>query len=139
MPRVTGPESRNTGAGGIPAFGLKPKFALANFHKGSAPLASLASSLLSPRRPGETPSGSNPLPLLISRKVSSRPQIRIFTCSTVQMLKCSVGQRPTGAGGIRTPGTFRYNGFQDRRLKPLGHCSKSLLTILYNPFGNQNI
>ena len=29
----------------------------------------------------------------------------------------------TGAGGIRTPGTFRYNGFQDRRLKPLGHCS----------------
>ena len=28
-----------------------------------------------------------------------------------------------GAGGIRTPGTFRYNGFQDRRLKPLGHCS----------------
>ena len=28
-----------------------------------------------------------------------------------------------GAGGIRTPGAFRHNGFQDRRLKPLGHCS----------------
>ena len=29
-----------------------------------------------------------------------------------------------GAGGIRTPGTFRHNGFQDRLLKPLGHRSK---------------
>ena len=29
----------------------------------------------------------------------------------------------TGAGGIRTPGTFRHNGFQDRLLKPLGHRS----------------
>ncbi len=29
-----------------------------------------------------------------------------------------------GAGGIRTPGTLRYNGFQDRRLQPLGHCSE---------------
>ena len=28
-----------------------------------------------------------------------------------------------GAGGIRTPGTSQHNGFQDRRLKPLGHRS----------------
>ena len=28
-----------------------------------------------------------------------------------------------GGGGIRTPGTRRYSGFQDRRLKPLGHSS----------------
>ena len=28
-----------------------------------------------------------------------------------------------GGGGIRTPGTLRHNGFQDRRLKPLGHTS----------------
>ena len=33
-------------------------------------------------------------------------------------------EKENGAGGIRTPGTFRYNGFQDRRLKPLGHCSQ---------------
>ena len=33
------------------------------------------------------------------------------------------GARAGGGGGIRTPGTFRYNGFQDRRLKPLGHSS----------------
>jgi hypothetical protein len=44
-----------------------------------------------------------------------------------------------GAGGIRTPGTFRYNGFQDRRLKPLGHCSSSLFTILYVIFELKNL
>jgi hypothetical protein len=26
-------------------------------------------------------------------------------------------------GGIRTPGTSRYNGFQDRRIRPLCHSS----------------
>src|ERR1700712_1197030 len=26
-------------------------------------------------------------------------------------------------GGIRTPGTLRYNGFQDRRVRPLCHSS----------------
>ena len=28
-----------------------------------------------------------------------------------------------GWGGIRTPGTLRYDGFQDRCLRPLGHPS----------------
>ncbi len=28
-----------------------------------------------------------------------------------------------GEGGIRTPGTLRYNGFQDRRFRPLSHLS----------------
>ena len=28
-----------------------------------------------------------------------------------------------GEGGIRTHGTFPYNGFQDRHLQPLGHLS----------------
>src|SRR5690606_40175965 len=26
-------------------------------------------------------------------------------------------------GGIRTPGTLRFNGFQDRRIRPLCHSS----------------
>ncbi len=30
-----------------------------------------------------------------------------------------------GGGGIRTPGPSRVNGFQDRRLRPLGHSSAS--------------
>ena len=38
-------------------------------------------------------------PKLSSRKLSNRPRFRIFTCSTVQMLNCSIGQRPIGAGG----------------------------------------
>ncbi len=29
-----------------------------------------------------------------------------------------------GEGGIRTPGTSQYNGFQDRRNRPLCHLSK---------------
>ena len=28
-----------------------------------------------------------------------------------------------GERGIRTPGTLRHNGFQDRRFKPLTHLS----------------
>ena len=30
-----------------------------------------------------------------------------------------------GGGGIRTPGTFQYNSFQDCRHRPLGHASES--------------
>ena len=33
----------------------------------------------------------------------------------------------SGETGIRTPGTSRYNGFQDRRNRPLCHLSKTLL------------
>ena len=31
-----------------------------------------------------------------------------------------------GERGIRTPGTFQYNSFQDCRFKPLTHLSKIL-------------
>ena len=34
-----------------------------------------------------------------------------------------------GGGGIRTPGTFQYNGFQDRRNKPLCHSSKFFILL----------
>ena len=48
------------------------------------------------------------------------------------MIKCSFsgngsigGSDPKngGEGGIRTPGTFQFNGFQDRRIRPLCHLS----------------
>ena len=32
---------------------------------------------------------------------------------------------PSGETGIRTPGTSQYNGFQDRRNRPLCHLSKT--------------
>ncbi len=31
--------------------------------------------------------------------------------------------RCCGGGEIRTPGTFQYDGFQDRSIKPLWHSS----------------
>ena len=40
-----------------------------------------------------------------------------------------------GGSRIRTHGTSRYNGFQDRRLQPLGHPSiKSLHDFIYLSF-----
>ena len=32
-----------------------------------------------------------------------------------------------GEGGIRTPGTLQYNGFQDRRDRPLCHLSNAFV------------
>ena len=37
----------------------------------------------------------------------------------------------SGEGGIRTPGTSQYNGFQDRRNRPLCHLSKKNLSFCY--------
>ena len=31
----------------------------------------------------------------------------------------------SGERGIRTPGTSRFNGFQDRRIRPLCHLSEA--------------
>ena len=35
----------------------------------------------------------------------------------------SLQEKRSGGTGIRTPGEFPHDGFQDRRLKPLGHSS----------------
>ena len=37
----------------------------------------------------------------------------------------------SGEGGIRTPGTSQYNGFQDRRNRPLCHLSRTPSEVLY--------
>ena len=42
--------------------------------------------------------------------------------STAAALRCR-SHLICGGGGIRTPGTFRYNSFQDCRHRPLGHTS----------------
>ena len=34
-----------------------------------------------------------------------------------------------GDGGIRTPGTLRYNSFQDCRIRPLCHISAAKVAI----------
>ena len=85
------------GAGGIPASGLKPKFA------------------------GQTPIGA--LPLWRHFAPVTPPAWGSFSPKPPRVRIPYQGSY-TGAGGIRTPGAFRHNGFQDRRLKPLGHCSR---------------
>ena len=39
--------------------------------------------------------------------------------------KCLIYTLYCGETGIRTPGTSQYNGFQDRRNRPLCHLSKT--------------
>ena len=41
-------------------------------------------------------------------------------------LICKLPPFFSGERGIRTPGTSQYNGFQDRRNRPLCHLSKTL-------------
>ncbi len=41
-------------------------------------------------------------------------------CDGVRLL---ASEESGGGGGIRTPGGFRHNGFQDRRIRPLCHPS----------------
>jgi hypothetical protein len=36
----------------------------------------------------------------------------------------------SGETGIRTPGTSQFNGFQDRRNRPLCHLSNTVLLVL---------
>jgi hypothetical protein len=52
---------------------------------------------------------------LVQSLVQSRP--------TEKSTSAQRREKTGGGGGIRTPGTFRFNGFQDRRLRPLGHSS----------------
>ncbi len=43
-----------------------------------------------------------------------------------------------GERGIRTPGNLRFNGFQDRRIRPLCHLSGCKINVpsLYLPNNN---
>lgn len=48
-----------------------------------------------------------------------------------------------GERGIRTPGTSRFNGFQDRRIRPLCHLSRRdksrIFFDLKKPKGKKNL
>ena len=43
-------------------------------------------------------------------------------------------RRFSGEGGIRTPGGFHLNGFQDRRNRPLCHLSAAKIHLFYSVF-----
>ena len=53
-----------------------------------------------------------------------RPWAPTPLCAFVPLCLCAFSQFLIGGErGIRTPGTLRYNGFQDRRIRPLCHLS----------------
>ena len=50
-------------------------------------------------------------------------RLKLLSCSTADsyVVLRTVAKRPSGRGGIRTPGTLRHAGFQDRCIRPLCH------------------
>ncbi len=102
---------KNHVSSAVPLSGLEPetfwsatKRSIQLSHRGAsggeAGIRTLGGDLLSPQPLSRRPRSSTPAP----------PQVRI-TCKG-------------GGSGIRTHGNLRYDGFQDRCLKPLGHPSR---------------
>ena len=57
------------------------------------------------------------------------PSLALLGCKTgCNSYKTLIFNVYCGETGIRTPGTSRYNGFQDRRNRPLCHLSKTSLS-----------
>ncbi len=56
----------------------------------------------------------------------ANPSFVSFKCKKESQLHANslFSSRFRGEGGIRTPGTSQFNGFQDRRNRPLCHLSK---------------
>ena len=94
-----------------------------------AQLAALAragtQALRGAARPSAAPSGRSKR----ARERAARPAGARLSCAAAapaeQRTRTSSAaeQRSGGEGGIRTPGRLRACGFQDRRLRPLGHLS----------------
>ena len=66
------------------------------------------------------------------------PNITLFGCKKgSKSRKCLIYSLSCGERGIRTPGTSQFNGFQDRRNRPLCHLSYSIgLRISMQPRWN---
>ena len=57
------------------------------------------------------------------------PSLALLGCKTgCNSYKTLIFNVYCGETGIRTPGTSQYNGFQDRRNRPLCHLSKTPLS-----------
>ena len=65
-----------------------------------------------------------------NRRKSSKTLFRRFLCRSRM---CAGSNLVCGKRGIRTPGTSRFNGFQDRRNRPLCHLSGDKSSTLF-PF-----
>ena len=72
------------------------------------------------------------------RNLTENELVVFFVCSVFYILGCKIGclfynllifSVYCGERGIRTPGTSQFNGFQDRRNRPLCHLSLSLRRV----------
>jgi hypothetical protein len=70
------------------------------------------------------PSWSTKTP--ITKRLQSTPIGRVPRTWLSGILLIPLGKKSRGWGGIRTHGTFRFSGFQDRRIRPLYHPSRLL-------------
>ncbi len=78
----------------------------------------------------------DPIKVILYKQLALHSKVFIFISSLAQNKFGSfrnkkaqhktVGLIACRGGGIRTPGTSRYNGFQDHRIRPLCHASVSL-------------
>ena len=66
----------------------------------------------------------NPIVLIYIKINPLTTWLEGFTWWTLPKSLCLLSQVMKGQRGIRTPGGFHLNCFQDNRLKPLGHLSK---------------
>ena len=74
---------------------------------------------------GKLQSKFKPLSFCFSMK---NTQLYILGCKTGCLFcKILIFKIYCGEGGIRTPGTLQYNGFQDRRDRPLCHLSNAFV------------
>ena len=68
--------------------------------------------------------------VLVTNQIKNT-QLYIFGCKIgCKSRKSLIIKRYCGERGIRTPGTSRYDGFQDRCNRPLYHLSKKLRGVL---------
>ena len=79
-------------------------------------------ALASPPKGGKCERGESPLSQSKSSNRNSPPP-QPAPDGSYAISPVSGTLDPSGGRGIRTPGPFRVNGFQDHRLQPLGHPS----------------
>ena len=68
-----------------------------------------------------------PFVVLETRLIGNKKTYKSLICRFLSTYCPVLSSRFCGETGIRTPGTSRYNGFQDRRNRPLCHLSKTPL------------
>ncbi len=80
--------------------------------------------------------------LKMAERVGFEPTVHLLSVHSLSRRAPSASRSPLrifngGGSRIRTHGAFRHNGFQDRRLQPLGHPSKKRTNYNESPLRAQ--